>query len=343
MKKIKYLLLLIPFLFINNVKGATIDSFNFLGHQLDDEWIINSNSSITGQISFKNSIENVSTSTGNFVYVDVCTTGYEPTLWITANSSGQLSPSTKWYKVNTACYVNGYSATVYRQIMFIANSEYMGQCSIGGGTSRTCSDNLSTGRLFSNTDYNVYMRLLHFGITEDIPLNDLMFDNQTTQTTILNDILTSIKSDSSINQQIKDNTSKQLEEQKKQLEEQKKTNDTLSDDDTTDSTNKANEFFSGFSTDTFGLTSIITAPLELIGSITSSTCSPLGLKIPFVENKTLNLPCMSSIYSQHFGSFLTIYQTITFGIIAYWVCVRIFALVKDFKNPDTDKVEVLDL
>ena len=117
----------------------------------------------------------------------------------------------------------------------------------------------------------------------------------------------------------------------------------MTDDDVEDSTNKANEFFSGFTTDTFGLTSIITAPLTLIGSITSSTCSPLGLKVPFLDNKTLNLPCMSSIYQQHFGSFLTIYQTITFGMVAYWVCVRIFALVKDFKNPDNDKVEVLDL
>lgn len=143
--------------------------------------------------------------------------------------------------------------------------------------------------------------------------------------------------------EVKQEISGMKEEQKKTNEELKKTNDTLNNDDVTDSTNKANEFFNGFSTDTFGLTSIITAPLELIASITSSTCSPLGLQFPFVENKTLNLPCMSSIYQQHFGSFLTIYQTITFGIIAYWVCVRIFALVKDFKNPDTDKVEVLDL
>ena len=351
MKKLtlKYILgyaifLIIVFLISScKVDAATIDSFNFLGKQVDDEWIINSNSSITGQISFKNSVENIDTTTGNFVYVDVCTTGYEPTLWITSNSLGQLTPSTKWYKVNTACSVSGYKANVYRQIIFIANSEYQGQCSIGGGSSRTCSSNISSGRLFSNTDYNVYMRLLHFGITESIPLDDLIYDNQTTQTTILNDILSSIRSDNSINQQIKDNTEKQLEAQKEQLEEQKKTNETLTDDDVGDSTNKANEFFSGFTTDTFGLTSIITAPLTLIGSITSSTCSPLGLKVPFVENKTLNLPCMSSIYQQHFGSFLTIYQTITFGIIAYWVCVRIFALVKDFKNPDTDKVEVLDL
>lgn len=347
MKYLKYFLPGILFslgfcLFSLNVKAATIDTFNFLGKELDDEWIVTSNSSITGQISFTNSVENVSTTTGNFVYIDICTTGYEPTLWITANSQGQLSPSTKWYKVNTACSVNGYKASVYRQIIFIANSEYQGQCSIGGGDSRPCSSNISNGRLFSNTDYNVYMRLLHFGITEDIPLNDLIFDNQTTQTSILNDILKSIKSDNSINQQIKDNTEKQLEEQKKQLEEQKKTNETLKDDNTQGAQDSAGGFFNDFTTDTHGLTAIITAPLSLISSITSSSCSPLVIPLPYVD-KDLTLPCMGAIYSDYFGSFLSIYQVITFGIIAYWVCVRIFNLVKDFKNPDHDEIEVLDL
>lgn len=120
-------------------------------------------------------------------------------------------------------------------------------------------------------------------------------------------------------------------------------NNSINSDDVNDSTSAANNFFNGFETNTFGLTSIITSPLTLIGSITSSTCSPLGLKVPFLKDTTLNLPCMSAIYSQYFGTFLTIYQTITFGIVAYWVSVKIFALVKDFKNPDNDKVEVLDL
>lgn len=119
-------------------------------------------------------------------------------------------------------------------------------------------------------------------------------------------------------------------------------NNNLTNSDSSDATNEAGNFFSGFETDTFGLTSIITAPLDLIGSITSSSCSPLPLKVPFVD-KSFNLPCMSTIYEEYFGSFLTIYQTITFGIVAYWVCVRIFALVKDFKNPDHDEIEVLDL
>lgn len=118
---------------------------------------------------------------------------------------------------------------------------------------------------------------------------------------------------------------------------------TMKDSNTNGATNSAGSFFSGFQTDTFGLTSIITAPINLITSITSSTCAPVGLPIPFVDNMTLNLPCIRGIYEQHFGSLLSIYQTITFGIVAYWVCIRIFALVKDFKNPEHDEIEVLDL
>lgn len=119
-------------------------------------------------------------------------------------------------------------------------------------------------------------------------------------------------------------------------------NDTLKNDDTTNATNQGGGFFNDFTTDTHGLTGIITAPLSLIESITSSTCSPLVIPLPYVD-KDLTLPCMGTIYSNYFGSFLSIYQMITFGIVAYWVCVRIFNLVKDFKNPDHDEIEVLDL
>jgi len=82
--------------------------------------------------------------------------------------------------------------------------------------------------------------------------------------------------------------------------------------------------------------------LSLISKITSSSCSPLVLPLPYID-KELTLPCMGTIYSNYFGSFLSIYQVITFGIVSYWVLVRIFNLVKDFKNPDHDEIEVLDL
>lgn len=119
-------------------------------------------------------------------------------------------------------------------------------------------------------------------------------------------------------------------------------NGSLNNSDTTDATNDANNFFNNFTTDTHGLTGIITAPLNAINSLTNKTCSPLILPLPFVD-KDLTLPCMRSIYDEHFGSFMTLYDTITFGIVSYWVCVRIFSFVKDFKNPEHDEIEVVDL
>ena len=132
------------------------------------------------------------------------------------------------------------------------------------------------------------------------------------------------------------------EQTQQQQENHEETIDTLTDDDTDESIDEASDFFSNFSTNTHGLTGIITAPLSAIQSLTSSTCQPLVLPLPFV-NSNLTLPCMRQIYDDHFGSFMTIYDAITIGIVSYWVCVRIFSLVKDFKNPEHDEVEVLDL
>lgn len=100
--------------------------------------------------------------------------------------------------------------------------------------------------------------------------------------------------------------------------------------------------FSDFSSNTFGLTSIITAPLGLISSLSSSSCTSLSLPLPYV-NTNLTLPCMTTVYQNTFGSFFTLYQTITFGIVAYWVIVKIFNIIKDAKNPDHDEIEVIDL
>lgn len=128
----------------------------------------------------------------------------------------------------------------------------------------------------------------------------------------------------------------------KVAEETKKTNDTITNDNVSEAESSAGNFFSGFNTETHGLTGIITAPLNAIQSLTSKTCSSLFLPLPFV-NENLTLPCMRPIYVEHFGPFMNLYDIITLGIVSYWVMVRIFTLVKDFKNPDHDEIEVMDL
>lgn len=152
------------------------------------------------------------------------------------------------------------------------------------------------------------------------------------------DIMFYESGDNSINAAIKDQTNQQHQDSQAQLEEQKKQTEAL----TNSNVDVNGDFFNGFDNNTHGLTSVITAPLQLIGSITSSTCSPLTLPMPF-GMPNAQLPCMGTIYKNYFGTFFTLYQTITHGFISYWVCVNLFAMVKGFKDPDSDKVEVLDL
>lgn len=142
---------------------------------------------------------------------------------------------------------------------------------------------------------------------------------------------------------------KQLEEQQKtneKLDEAnknlKETNDTLKDDKTDEAKDKAGGFFNDFESDDFGLSDIITMPLTFIEGLSNGTCNSLNLPVPFV-NQTIVLPCMTEIYEEYFGSFLTIYQLITTGFISYWVCVNIFRMVQNFKNPEKDEIEVMEL
>ena len=143
-------------------------------------------------------------------------------------------------------------------------------------------------------------------------------------------------------QQIKQEISGMQEKQQQTNEKLDTLNDNITNSDSSGATNDASGFFEGFTTDTFGLTSIITAPLNLIKSITSSTCTPLTLSMPFI-NQNVTIPCMTQIYRNYFGTFLTVYQLITFGLVSYWVCVHVFRMVKDFKNPEHDEIEVVDL
>ena len=140
------------------------------------------------------------------------------------------------------------------------------------------------------------------------------------------------------------NTNRIIDSQNQTKQSIDETNNILNDSDISQSQQQANSFFNNFENEDFGLSGVITAPLEFIKSLSSSTCSPLQLTIPFVPgNNTIDLPCMTTIYSQYFGSILTIYQTLTFGLIAYYVVLDIFRMVQGFKNPNSDKIEVVDL
>lgn len=141
---------------------------------------------------------------------------------------------------------------------------------------------------------------------------------------------------------IKDQTNQIIDSQNQTNEKLDNIEDSITNNDSSGATSEAGGFFENFNTETFGLTSIITAPLNAINNILNSSCSSLSIPLPFV-NKNIILPCMTSIYTNYFGAFFQLYQLITTGIISYYIIVRIFNLVKDFKNPEHDEIEVVDL
>jgi len=99
-------------------------------------------------------------------------------------------------------------------------------------------------------------------------------------------------------------------------------------------------WFNGFETDTFGLTSVITAPLNMINSLVNAQCTPIPLELIGYE---FDLPCIDELVPSGFGSMLTLYRLITDVLIAYWVMVNTLALIKGFKDPEKDNIEVLEL
>lgn len=121
---------------------------------------------------------------------------------------------------------------------------------------------------------------------------------------------------------------------------QQDTNNTIKSDEVDTST--GNSFFNNFSNNGHGLTGVINAPLSFIQSLSNSSCSSVSVTIPFVNEK-FNLPCFSSIYKENFNVAYTIYQVVITALVGYWVCVKIYAMVKGFKDPTDDRIEVMDL
>ena len=120
---------------------------------------------------------------------------------------------------------------------------------------------------------------------------------------------------------------------------QDETNEIITNTDIDDT---GSNFFDSFTTKEFGLSSVITKPLELITNINLNNCKALVLPIPFTS-ESLSLPCMTSIYKSNFPLLLTLYQTITTGFLSYHVLINLFHKIKKMKDPENDDIEVLDL
>lgn len=135
---------------------------------------------------------------------------------------------------------------------------------------------------------------------------------------------------------------KQTEETKKQTQETKKINDSINNTNTDDAEDKGGGFFDDFQSDSHGLSGVITSPLRLLNSFTTSSCQPLSFHLPIVHDN-VSLPCMKSIYENRFGVFFSLWQLITTGLISYNVMINLYSKIRNLQNPNNDRIEVLNL
>lgn len=277
----------------------------------------------------------------DYAVVEICSTvGLEATVYNNAYNY-YFNDTSYLYNTGRGCTSSGISGEIY--YLFLS----VGQWDIGSGNV-SLYQVASYIRLRSTWGYNGYATIQNFLFSDE----DMSIDIQQNQN-IVNTIDSAFNDlDNSITEGFEDitgavdgvgdkvqETTDKVQDTNDKLDD---LNDNITDSDTSSSEDLAGGFFEDFDNEDYGLSDIITMPLQVINNITSATCSPLELPLPFVDTD-VTLPCMYDIYEDHFGGFLTIYQTITFGIVSYWVCINIFRMVKNFKNPDNDEVEVLDL
>lgn len=75
----------------------------------------------------------------------------------------------------------------------------------------------------------------------------------------------------------------------------------------------------------------------------STTCQPITLNVPFMQNKQVILPCMGSIYSTYFSTFITLFVMIMSGLYGYRTIMYVLRTIKDVMDAENDKIEVIDL
>lgn len=117
-------------------------------------------------------------------------------------------------------------------------------------------------------------------------------------------------------------------------------NDSITDSNIDDSSNTANSFFDGFSSkDHGGISSIITSPLVAINKMLDTSCTDMSVTW---EGQKISLPCGYTFWDK-LNEIKTFINVIEGGALAYWIVLDIRKMIDNFKNPDNNKVEVMEL
>lgn len=213
------------------------------------------------------------------------------------------------------CPVNFYNDGI-KQISFMRNDQY-GELEIYISRQATFFSKPST--------------------TVNVDTNSVVNAQQQSTTDLLNGMQYSYQQINTVNQQIAQqaHADAQQAHQDAQAINNSINNDNITSGDADTFAN--NDAFS----DTTGLESVINLPLNMVNSL-SNECVPIQLHIPYLDTDA-TIPCMSTIYRTKFNNLYTLVKLVVNGFLVYRILLKVYELVHEAKQPDEDKLEVIEL
>lgn len=141
---------------------------------------------------------------------------------------------------------------------------------------------------------------------------------------------------------IEDQTQQQQQQHDETMQQQQQQHDEIMDTNMTDTNETANSFFSNFSSsDSGGLSSIVTAPLTMINKMLDGQCTSPSATW---KGATITLPCGSMFWGRNGANQLQDLLNVFYGgFICYYAIRKLFMMIEGFKDPTNDRVEVSDL
>lgn len=93
--------------------------------------------------------------------------------------------------------------------------------------------------------------------------------------------------------------------------------------------------------DSSGISSLISLPLRFINNLGTS-CSPINLTIPYMDTQ-VQIPCFKTVISNKMPALATLISLVVNGFILYNIFIQIIDMIHGAKNPDDDRLEVVEL
>lgn len=117
-------------------------------------------------------------------------------------------------------------------------------------------------------------------------------------------------------------------------------NESINSSDIEDSEGIAGSFFDDFKvTDNGGISAVVTAPLSAIEKMVSGTCTPIE---GTYKGKEFSFPCGDTFWAEmpDVKQFLNI---VLGGFLCYGILAKLYLLIDRLKDPEDDRVDVMNL